>query len=229
MIYNLDIKFIYRKRDKVILMAFIYFFIFVLIGRIKSLTIVFFSVFSLIFFYRFIIVGYLKKKTKIFLDDEKIIFNSPLIKKSIYFSEIVVLAFSKKKGKVGDLILNLNGLQILNQYWNNLIVNAYGYSDNSKLESILIPDVIEVEEVYSSIFEKLKLEKLKIKEIEFEHYKIVINESNFIIYGKNSEIVYLETKKMVKKEGIIEIKLNDPSLNNKTFQLEEIPPLKFIK
>lgn len=227
--YKLNFKFIYRKRDKIIIIAFLFFLTFVLIAKILSLSIVFMVIFGLFFLYRIAFISFLKMNTKLFLDDEKIIFDSPLIKKTIYLNEIMVLAFSRKKLETGDLILNLNGLRILNQYWNNLVIDAYGYSDISKVESILIPDILEVEKFFHDILLKLEFKYSGIEKIKSKNYDIIINDKNFVIRDENSEIIYFDKKRMIRNEREIKIKVNDPSLNDKTFELEDIPPLKFIK
>ena len=227
--YRLNSRFIYRKRDKIVIIAFLFFLAFVLVARILSLSIVFTVIFGLFFLYRIVFISFLKMNTTLFLDNEKILFNSPIIKKTIYLNEIMVLAFSKKKAETGDLILNLNGLRVLNQYWNNLVVDAYGYSDISRVESILIPDVLEVEKFYHNILSKLEFKYSEIEKIKSKNYDIIINDESFMIRDKNSEIIYFDRKRMIKNGEKIKIKVNDPSLNDKTFELEGIPPLKYIK
>ena len=226
--YPLYKGFVYRKRDKIPIMAFLILGNVALFSEIIRLRLIFLMLFTVMIFYRFILLRHLKKLVIFSVDDEKVTVEGYFIKKKIYFEEIKVLAFSEKIGKTGDLILNLNGLSILNEYWNNLISDVHGFSDIRGINSILIPDVLEVGKVYREIAVKIRDKGYQTEKIKCRGYEVVVYDGQFEVLGKRSQIIYFDKKRISEKNGIIKIKTYDISLNNNAIRYSGLPPLKLV-
>lgn len=197
-----------------------------MLSQIKSLVFNYFMILSIFLIYRLIILRVIKKSTEISICENKFILKSLLVKKSLDISDIEIIGYVQKSNKDGDLILNLNGLKIINIYWNNLVSETMGFS-NSRRETIIIPDIINVKELYLELLELLEFKDSGIREVFYKNSKLKIMEKTFLISNKKSEMIFLNKKALRIQETKIKIMMNDLSLNNNTFKKAGLPLLNY--
>ena len=224
--YILKPGFVYRKTDNMIILAIIIFTFFVILSQIKSLILSYIIILGIFLMYRFIILRIIKKNTEISICENKFILKSLLLKKSLNVLDIEIIGYVQKSNKAGDLILNLNGLKIMNIYWNNLISEAMGFS-NSRRETIVIPDIINVKELYLELLELMEIKDSVLEKVCYKNSELKIMEKTFSISNKKSEMVFLSKKALKIQETKIKIKMNDLSLNNTTFKKAGLPLLDY--
>ena len=224
--YFLKPGFVYRKTDNMVILVIIIFTFFVMLSQIKSLVFNYFMILSIFLIYRLIILRVIKKSTEISICENKFILKSLLVKKSLDISDIEIIGYVQKSNKDGDLILNLNGLKIINIYWNNLVSETMGFS-NSRRETIIIPDIINVKELYLELLELLEFKDSGIREVFYKNSKLKIMEKTFLISNKKSEMIFLNKKALRIQETKIKIMMNDLSLNNNTFKKAGLPLLNY--
>ena len=224
--YVLKPGFVYRKTDNMIILAIITFTFFVMLSQIKSLILSYIIILGIFLMYRFIILRIIKNNTEISICENKFILKSLLVKKSVDISDIEIIGYVQHSNKAGDLILNLNGLKLVNIYWNNLITESIGFS-NSRRETIVIPDIINVKELYLELIKLMEIKDSVLREVFYKNSKLKIMEKTFLISNKKSEMIFLSKKALRIEETNIKIKLNDLSLNTNTFKKAELPLLNY--
>ena len=224
--YILKPGFVYRKTDNMIILAIITFTFFVMLSQIKSLILSYIIILGIFLMYRFIILRIIKNNTEISICENKFILKSLLVKKSVDISDIEIIGYVQHSNKAGDLILNLNGLKLVNIYWNNLITESIGFS-NSRRETIVIPDIINVKELYLELIKLMEIKDSVLREVFYKNSKLKIMEKTFLISNKKSEMIFLSKKALRIEETNIKIKLNDLSLNTNTFKKAELPLLNY--
>ena len=114
----------------------------------------------------------------------------------------------------------------MNIYWNNLISEAMGFS-NSRRETIVIPDIINVKELYLELLELMEIKDSVLEKVCYKNSELKIMEKTFSISNKKSEMVFLSKKALKIQETKIKIKMNDLSLNNTTFKKAGLPLLDY--
>ena len=151
--------------------------------------------------YRKIIIKKIKMKTDVFVTSRKIILESPFFKKEIDFDDIKMIGYRKdypKKvnSKTGDLIINLTPLKLDYLYMYNLILDNYSFAESKGYRSFIIPDLINVDEIYDYIIKEKRIKREDFKEEkEYGENTLLLHNKKIMIRNYISEIIYDDEKK----------------------------------
>ena len=164
----------------------------------KNIIIFYLIFFSLIFYYRYLVLRALKKHTKITINDGYIDFNSHFMKKKIYFKDMKNITYIENRENIGDIVINIVPGIFVYKYIFSLFKENYGFSNTLKYKTFLIPDVVNLKEVFGEI-ERKKIgdKKEEFKIINSENLKFEIGEKimSSTDFKRKSKIVFFEGAK----------------------------------
>ena len=228
MIYKLSPEYTFRTTDKILLFPFFILILPAVTGifyeeyRITTVILSAYIIFNIC--YRLIFINILKKHTTVMLNDESISIKSFFQERTVKFHDIEVIAYIIRNKGTGDLILNLNFQNFTYPYINNLIFQTFGTTELRK-NSLVIPDVINIKDLYSILSESLGIKSSLKEKIQCKDSEIFLYENGFSVKNIRSEIFYTRKERLIFKDKKIIIKTYDPGLNNLTFNRTGLPPL----
>ena len=164
----------------------------------KNIIIFYLIFFSVIFYYRYLVLRALKKYTKITINDEYIDFNSHFMKRKIYFKDMKNITCIENRENIGDIVINIVPGILVYKYIFSLFKENYGFSNTLKYKTFLIPDVVNLKEVFGEIKKKKigdKKEEFKIinsENLKFEIGEKIMSSTDF---KRKSKIVFFEGAK----------------------------------
>ncbi len=211
--YELNPHFIRRKTDNLFGIIMIVFLLIVIYSKILSAIFSFLFILILLCLYRFLILKIIKANTHIQLLEDKIILKSLLVNEIINISDIKIVGYINRLEDTGDFIINLNGFRMGSIYWNNLIQSHNFIMKKHNKNTIIIPDVKNVQRLFKEINILIGEEKIRKKDFVYQDSKLNIMENSFIISNEKSKLKFLKKEYLCIKNQKNCVEINDLGIN----------------
>lgn len=211
--YELNTHFILRKTDNLFGIIMVVFLLVVIYSKILSAIFSFLFILILLCLYRVLILKIIKENTHIQLFEDKIILKSLLVNEIINISDIKIVGYVNRLKDTGDFIINLNGFRMGSIYWNNLIQSHNFIMKKNNKNTIIIPDVKNVQILFKEIDILIGEEKNIKKLFVYQDSKLNIMENSFIISNEKSKLRFLKKEYLYTENQKIFVGINDLGIN----------------